>query len=286
MRRRSSVALGAALLFFATLTGSAQTPQKAVLLGSFAWAEGEAEFGGFSGLEVGPDGVRFTAITDRGRVTLGRFLRQDGRITGIARDGPLRRLRAGGGKLANDSEGLAIGPGGQRHVSYEQTHVVRRHTGAETTLPAHPDFRRFPPNGGIEGLAVDRAGRLYALPERFRYGTDVPVYRFAGGRWRLHARIPRSDGFLPVGADIGPDGRFYLLERAFFGLGFRSRVRRFDMGSWTGETLLRTATGRHDNLEGLAVWRDKTGAIRLTMISDDNFRFFQRTEVVEYRVTE
>ena len=39
---------------------------------------------------------------------------------------------------------------------------------------------------------------------------------------------------------------------------------------------------RHDNLEGLAVTRAATGQIRLTMISDDNFNPFQRSEIVEY----
>jgi hypothetical protein len=48
--------------------------------------------------------------------------------------------------------------------------------------------------------------------------------------------------------------------------------------------LLETATGTYDNLEGLAVWRDDAGAIRLTMISDDNFKSFQVTQFVEYRV--
>jgi hypothetical protein len=46
--------------------------------------------------------------------------------------------------------------------------------------------------------------------------------------------------------------------------------------------LLRKGIGIHDNLEGLAVWRDELDRIRLTMISDDNFRLVQRTEIVEY----
>jgi hypothetical protein len=40
--------------------------------------------------------------------------------------------------------------------------------------------------------------------------------------------------------------------------------------------------GVQDNLEGLSVWRDIAGQIRLTLISDDNFRLLQRTEIVEY----
>lgn len=92
-----------------------------------------------------------------------------------------------------------------------------------------------------------------------------------------------------MGADIGPDGRFYLLEREFTGVGFRSRVRRFDMSdtALTNEiTLIESHLLRHDNLEGISVWRDAAGALRLTMISDDNFNFFQRTELVEYTVPE
>ena len=34
---------------------------------------------------------------------------------------------------------------------------------------------------------------------------------------------------------------------------------------------------------GIAVWEDGQG-IRITMISDDNFLFLQRTELVEYRI--
>ena len=56
-------------------------------------------------------------------------------------------------------------------------------------------------------------------------------------------------------------------------------------GGLTDERVeMESATGQHDNLEGLSVWRDGAGVIRLTMISDDNFSFFQTTEIVEYRL--
>jgi hypothetical protein len=45
--------------------------------------------------------------------------------------------------------------------------------------------------------------------------------------------------------------------------------------------LVDTPAGTHDNLEGLSVWRGPRGLVA-TMISDDNFRFFQTTEIVEY----
>jgi hypothetical protein len=88
-----------------------------------------------------------------------------------------------------------------------------------------------------------------------------------------------------VDADFGPDGRFYLLERDLTLLGFRSRLRRWDItaeGPGNEVTLFQTAAGTHDNLEGLSIWRDSTGGLRATMISDDNFLPLQRTELVEY----
>ncbi|MDZ4134183.1 MAG: esterase-like activity of phytase family protein, partial [Paracoccaceae bacterium] len=161
--------------------------------------------------------------------------------------------------------------------------------GPAENLPDHPDFRRMRANSALEALAIDARGTLYTLPEQSGSAqSPFPVYRFRNGAWDKPFSIARRGGFLPVAADFGPDGRFYLLERQFRGIaGFASRVRRFDIGQTgiSGETtVLETPSGRHDNLEGLSVWRDVTGAIRLTMVSDDNFMFFQRTEIVEYRV--
>ncbi len=118
-------------------------------------------------------------------------------------------------------------------------------------------------------------------------GPVYPVWRYRDGEWTTAFTIAGQGPWAPVGADVGPDGRLYLLERDFKGLlGFATRVRRFDMtdgGVSGGETLLETRLGQYDNLEGLTVWDDGQG-IRLTMISDDNFLFVQRTELVEYRV--
>ncbi len=71
--------------------------------------------------------------------------------------------------------------------------------------------------------------------------------------------------FWPVGADFGPDGRFYLLERHLSGIfGFQSRVRSFriDGNRISDErVVLRTATGTHDNLEGIARLAGRGGGI-------------------------
>ncbi len=95
--------------------------------------------------------------------------------------------------------------------------------------------------------------------------------------------LPRGERFLVTGADIGPDGRLYVLERDFLGIGFRSRVRRFDLDGGGEAILLLTPLGLLDNMEGISVWEDEQG-LRMTLIADDNFNPFQRNLIAEYRL--
>ncbi len=295
MHIRSALALILAAL--APLAAEAET--RAVLASEVAWHMAGEDFGGFSGLEVSSDGARFTAITDRGHIVSGTFQRNGtGDLEAISANTLKPLPHTDGGPLPRfhtDSEGLAISRRGEMFVSFEARHRLVRYPQAGTThpepLPRHGTFKDFGVNSGLEALAIDRKGRLYTIPERSgARDRPFPVLRFNGKRWKRIAELPREGSFLPVGADIGPDGQFYLLERHFAGLfGFSTRVRRFTLEGSTfgpGETLLETRSGLHDNLEGLAVWRDPEGNIRLTMVSDDNFRFFQKTEFVEYTLRE
>lgn len=293
MLRRSRVALGAALAICLAIASQAGPAGQALFVGSFVWRDADLDFGGFSGIEVSDDGARFVVISDRAQTTQGQFLRKDGRITGVSSD-PLRPLRGIKAEIQPqhraDAEGLAILGNGPRFVSFEGFHRVWSYDTPDVArwLPRPQDFNGFAGNGGMEALAIDDRGWLYTLPERSGALTrDFPIYRYRDGVWDQPFDLRRDGGFLPVGADFGPDGLFYLLERQFTGLGFRSRVRRFDLtetGITGGDILLETSVGVHDNLEGLAVWCDSDGQVRLTMISDDNFMFFQRTEFVEYVV--
>jgi hypothetical protein len=297
---RSRLALIAGLLLAGTVwQGRAGAEGAASLLSTHVWTEAEASFGGFSGLVVAPDGNGFAAITDRGHWAEGRILRDgSGRITGVETLGmhPLRGLDGMPlrGKAA-DAESLALAPGGGFFVGFEGPARVWRYddlSGPAIGLPTHPDFARLQVNSALEALAVDATGATYTVPERSgAKDRPFPVYRFAKGAWEKALSVPRRDAFLPVAADIGPDGRLYLLERDFtpwMGFwGFSSRIRSFALaaGALDDERLdMQSPAGRHDNLEGLSVWRDAQGAIRLTMISDDNFIVFQRTEFVEYRL--
>lgn len=294
--RRSTLwaVLAAAGLALAVLAPAASgtTGDESELLGTYVWEEGWEGFGGFSGLEISPDGATFVALSDRTLLVSGH-LRRDatGVVTGleIAAIEPLLDPR--GNLLTGaraDSEGLAIGPDGTTWISFEGAARIRRQgtAGEPPSLLLHnPAFDSLRLNASLEALAVDAEGTLYTIPEQpaRRMGAVLPVHRFRDGAWDVAFRLPRRDGFAVAGADVGPDGRLYVLERSFAGLGFRSRLRRVNLDGTGEEILLTTGTGLHDNLEGVAVWADGEG-LRATMISDDNFNFLQQTQIVDYRL--
>ena len=278
----------AAFALLAACAPAAPAPERPRLVAALDWESPDPRHGGLSGIEVGPDGREVTAITDRSTLVEARIARSQGVPVAIegtrhhAMTTPEGKALTG---FASDSEGLAVDGSGVA-VSFEGYHRVWRFArdGAGTArLPLFPPMSALPTNSGVEALAVDAQGRFLALPEEPQ-GEAFPAWRWDGATWGPAFTVPRRGPMKMVGADFGPDGRLYLLERRLTPLGFRSRVRRVEADGSGEATLLETRPGRHGNLEGLAVWRDARGAIRLTMVSDDNFLPFQRGQIVEYRL--
>ncbi len=250
----------------------------------------DARFGGFSSLEVAADGASFIATSDRGTLLRGDIIRENGRMVGLAGLALSPILDTKGAPLTGlntDAEGLAIDDSGKIYMSFEGNHRVMVQNSPEGLpgfVPKHPDFPGLINNSGLEALAVDERGVVYAIPERSGgYETPFPVYRYMDGAWNKDWQIERRGDYLVTGADIF-EGRLYVLERDLAGLfGFSSRIRRFEIadGLINEEVLITTPAGRFDNLEGISVWRAEGGEIRVLLISDGNFRFFQKDQLVE-----
>lgn len=232
--------------------------------------------------------------SDKGVIAGGLIIRSHNRIVNVA-DPILEKLRAKDGgpqrHYETDAEGLAIAADGTRYISYEGLHYILAYApdGTITQVRQPREHAALQRNSSLEALAIDASGALFTMPERSgKLDRPFPVWRFRNGVWDQKLSMPRRGEFLVVGADFGPDGRLYVLERDFNGIAaFASRVRSFAVSETRlsdEKTLLKTTFGTHDNLEGIAVWANEAGNIRVTMISDDNFRFFQRTELVEYRL--
>jgi hypothetical protein len=275
----------------ATLAGQTEPPG---YLGTFVWSDPDPRFGGLSGLEISADGASVTALSDRGAFVTARLTRDmDRHLTGVT-DVQVEKLGGIGdqplGEGEGDSEGLALSPDGQSLVSFEGparilSFAVLGEGG--TLIPGPRDFESLTKNGALESLAVDASGNVYAIPEESpRPDGDFPVFLLEDGTWTTPFLIESLGTFLPVGADFGPDGRLYVLERQFRGLGgFATRLRRFDpasTGAQVGEVLFQTAPGRFGNLEGVAVWQVPGGRLRATLLTDDNFLPVLSTELVEF----
>lgn len=280
------------LWILALLAGTGPVLAEVTYLGTYVWDGKGPRFGGFSAIEVQPNGLDFVVLSDRAMLIDGTFSRTDGLVTGVAEAGRQLLRDTVGDPMTGpraDSEGLSVASDGQIYISFEGVPRVREQSGVDglpRALPIHSDFPKLQANAALEALATGPDGVIYTIPERSgRFTVPFPVYRFSDGVWDVPFSIPRRDSFQVAGADIGPDGLLYLLERDFNGFGFRSRVRRFDLTGGEEQLLFETSTGTHDNLEGISVWDDGSG-IHMTMISDDNFRFFQQTQIVEYRVSD
>lgn len=285
------------LILALAAAGAAAAGPTLVFDAQVSWRDPDPRFGGFSGIEVMDDGAALVAISDRGSWARAEMIREDGRLTGLRTTGIGPLLGIDGGALAPpnaDAEGLALAPDGSLYVSFEAFHRIRRYrdiAGPAEDVPAHPDFRRLQSNSGLEALAIDTAGAIHAVPERSgAWERPFPVYRLQGDAWDTDLALRRDGTFLVTGADFGPDGRLYLLERDFRWLGgFATRVRSFRPGPdglADEQTLLETGFGALENMEGISVWRDPTGRTRVTLIADDNFFVLQRTVVAEYLLSE
>lgn len=268
----------------------------AELLEEFIWDFPSIRwFGGISSIETVNQGRWYVAATDRSLMFTGPIVRHGdtGRIKvvppryawgvksskGTKQLGPLR-----------DLEGLAMTPDGSVYASFEGLHRVaffENPRGAGEPIRRPAEFHDFPGNAGLESLAIDLNGMIYALPERFAKGNRVPVYRWQKGVWNAEMSIPASAWMRPVSADIGPDGRLYVLERSLTFLGFKSRLRRWRINGDTldqEKTLIDSPRRTYGNLEGLDVWQDETGALRALIVEDNNFWPFNKTSLLDFRL--
>lgn len=159
-------------------------------------------------------------------------------------------------------------------------HELRYNAGIETVM-------RLLPSGIQEGARV-------AIAER---SIDVGGNIFAAileGPQKGVFKVKRTDSFDVTDGAVLPGGDLLLLERRFSGiLGVGVRLRRIASDTVRkgalvdGPTLMQADLGYHiDNLEGLDVWQRADGATIVSLISDDNQSFLQRTLYLEFRLTE
>ena len=157
------------------------------------------------------------------------------------------------------------------------------------------EVKRLPDNRGLEAIGVVPAGQplagsIVAIAERS--GTDdEPTLGIILGRQPGLFKVARHDGYDITDLAFLPDGDMLLLERWYRTLrGVGLRIRRVPAASLKpgalldGPTLIQADLGQEiDNMEGLAVHQEGNKTV-LTLVSDDNFSFLQRTVLLEFEL--
>lgn len=282
---------------------------KLVWRGGLVLTSKSPHFGGLSGIALARDGRRLFAVTDRG-AWLSARLAYDGR--------DLRRLenvRMGallsrkGRKLKKkskaDAEAIDLLPGkGARRtalIAFERRHrvglfpVSAKGVGAPIKfLPLPPAIKTSKKNKGMEAAVFLTKGWLrgsvLAFAERNLDKAGNLRGWLIGGRRPGELSLKRRKGFDITDAAELPGGDVVVLERRFrLAEGVKMRLRRIRAkdirpGALLDGEILLEADGRLqiDNMEGLAVHKSRRGETVLTLISDDNFQFLQRTLLMQF----
>ena len=284
-------------------------------VGGFEVTADRREVGGLSGLVVSDTGRRFLSLSDDGFMVQAKIERDArGRPTGLSA-ASIRRLQTQKGalpraKVLSDTESIDVfaGENGRPFgvVSFEQRPTVMvgplgsdGFVGPLTAIDLPRDVTRLQPNRGLESVAALPAGnrlggRFIILAEEAERGatTENQPGWVIGGKAPLAFRVRRSADYDLTDAKIGPDGRLYVLERTFsFLAGIRCRIRVFRLSDIRGgavidgETLFEASMSDEiDNMEGLSIWTAAGGETRISLISDDNHAFIQRTLYLEFRL--
>lgn len=298
------------------LAGFHKTRHELVKFGKLDWRGGlvlsaeRPEFGGWSGLALGPGGGDLLAVSDAGSWMTAEIVEASGRLAGL-RSAILGPLLAANGKPLKrrrdiDAESVrfmrnAAGPR-EVYIGFERNHRI-----AVAGVDAHgisapkrfvdlpPEAKRMGRNEGLEALAVLRAGpydgSLVAFAEYLpdRTGRHTGWVWVKGKPGRLSLTNP--DDYAVTDAAGLADGGLLVLERRFRLLeGVRMRLRHIRAediapgAALEGDILIEADQRQEiDNMEGLAVHESTDGDTVITLISDNNFNsILQRTLLLRF----
>ncbi|MDZ4777748.1 MAG: esterase-like activity of phytase family protein [Alphaproteobacteria bacterium] len=273
-----------------------KTVGKLTYRGGLELQSDDARFGGLSGVHVEPDG-RLVAVSDQGAWFVARLTQNDaGDLTGLvdARVASMRDAqgRASGRKEDSDAEDIVRLADGRFAVSFERTHTIRIYDLDKNGPTVAPDTdlglagtEPLKANESLESLALLDDGLITAGEGVTSRSAPFWLVPLASDNLPTPSgRTSTNDFYGLVALARLPDGDYIAMERFFAPiLGVRIHLRRvtrasIDAGRWEGETIADLAPPIGvDNFEGLALVPGDEGALRLYLISDDNFSDSQRT---------
>lgn len=268
-------------------------------------SSGHPRFGGFSGLARLNGGRDLVGVTDRGYWLTAKVASSGGKLAGLE-EAEMAAILGGSGRPLTrsglyDTESLCIHEG-TAYVGIERKHEIARfdwaRDGVEARarpVPVPREFKRLPRNRGLEALGVmpvgPLKGALIAIAERSGKEDEPTLGAILGGPQPGLFKLARHDGYDITDLAFLPSGDMLVLERWYQPLrGVGMRIRRIaGRDIWPGalidgQRLIEADLGFEiDNMEGLSVHLE-AGRTVLTLISDDNFSFLQRTVLLEFEL--
>lgn len=268
-------------------------------------------FGGYSAISLSPDGERLIAIADSGSWLSASIERKNGKLAGLsdAQIGPIpqkdgRPLQK---RWHRDSESIARldggrGLDGRYFIGFEGYHRLDEYEFRDGAFhgPVRrgglPDnLRKMSSNQGLEGITRLRGGRnadglvLFAERKLNSQGDHTGSLITGGKAYPL--TLARTVHYDVTDLASLKDGSLLVLERSFvkraLKLDIRLRLIPADEikpdARLEGEVLFE-ADQRYtiDNFEGMDVTETADGETLITLISDDNFNFFQSTLLAQF----
>ncbi len=282
-------------------------------VGGLVLSSRDKAFGGLSGLRTFDGGRRLLAVGDEGIWFAARLETDgEGRPVGVsdARIAPLldERGHPFHGKHSRDAESLTVRRGAtglEARVGFERRHRVLAYRvdgsdptallsarGQPVTMPV--GIGRLPPNEGLEALADTPSGALIAIAETAESGTNANPGWIVGGRGAGRFHLETSDGYAVTDAAFLPGGDLLVLERRLSYVGaFGARLVRVAVSDLaagrriTPTLVWQSESGDEiDNMEGLAIDTAPDGSTLVTLVSDDNFFWLERTLLLRFRLVD
>lgn len=283
---------------------------KLEFVGGFQMRARDGVFGQLSSMRFLTPGGDFVGVADHGYWFFGSIERDAQGRPARVRDFRMQAMvdtegRPIADKADKDAEGLDV-HGGVATVAFERKARVSEYR-LDPSGMAGPlrdlDFvvprNELRYNQGFETLARAPddgalAGARVVIAER-SIDTNGDIFAaILEGPEKGIFKVRRSDDYDVTDGVFLPDGDLLLLERRFsLAQGIAMRLRRIDGATVRrdalvdGEVLMEADLGYHiDNMEGLDVWRRDDGALIVSLLSDDNQSFLQRTLYLEFVLAE
>ncbi|PSJ59410.1 esterase-like activity of phytase family protein [Pseudaminobacter soli (ex Li et al. 2025)] len=277
-------------------------------VGGFEMTASSRHFGGFSAMRFLTPGKDFVGVADTGFWFFGKVTRDaEQRPTGMADFRMVQMVDETGKPIEEkwrvDAESLAL-RGKVATVGFERNHrVAEFHIDPNDMRAPFRQLDFLVPknelrlNRSFETLAYAPEagalkGALVVVTERSLDKQGNVFAAVLSGPRKGVFTVVRSDGFDITDGAFLPNGDLLLLERSFTIMqGVRMRLRRLPADSIGKDKVadgpvLMKADMRYqiDNMEALDVWRRADGALIVSLMSDDNQSFLQRSLYLEFRL--